>query len=288
MAQVEVKNVNVKITSFSEKPKKKKKRRRSIGHFFITFFITLIALFAAGLVMLILASEQLQLNIPGLNGNWFFGQTASNSQHSAYTYGLVQESAAVEDSYFDDAVFVGDSLTHGMRAYKNRLGRSYGVVGISVSDALWRDRYTLDNGSLGTAVDAATQGNPGKIYLMFGTNGVNYMSDYTPIIEDYTILIQHIRQKCPNAAIYVQSIPPVTQGYSIAYPRLKPKYIQAYNQMLLKMTEEQNCYFLDSNSVLSTESGHLPQMYTSDSGLHLNTSAYEVMFDYLKRHTVKK
>jgi len=288
LSEIEVKDIEV--TTFPEQPKtkkkKKKKRKSSVGSFFATFFLTLFAFCGVGVVMLIFASEQLNFTLPG---NWFSGQqTTSYPEHPVDTYGLVGESATVADSYFEDAVFVGDSLTHGMKAYDKMVGTSYGVTGISVSDAIWRDKYTLKSGRMGTAVDAASELKPGKIYLMFGTNGVNYMYDYTPIIEDYKVLIQHIRQKNPDALIYVQSIPPVTQGYSYAYPRLKPENIQKYNGMLKEMTEAEQCYFLDSYSVLSTESGHLPQMYTSDSGLHINNKAYDAMFGYIKSHTVKK
>lgn len=290
MAEVEVKDIA--ITTFPEKQKqqkkqkKKKKRRSSAGQFFLTFFLTLVACCGVAAVVMIFSAEQLDFSLPG---KWLFGyHTTSYSEHPTDLYGLVRESEAVEDSYFDDAVFVGDSLTRGMLLYEERVGTHYGVVGIGISDALWREKYTLQSGYLGSAVDAATETNPGKIYLMFGTNGVNYTDNYQPLIDDYKIMIQHIRQRCPDALIYIQSIPPVTEGYSIAYPRLKPKKIQTYNNMLKEMAKAEACYYLDTNSVLSTESGHLPRMYTSDSGLHLNDSAYEVMFDYLKRHTVKK
>lgn len=269
----------------TETKKKKKKKSHSVLSFFLTFFVTLIALGGVGVVVFLVSTEHLALTLPGGSVT---SNAASYAELPVYTYGQVPKSDPVENSYFDDAVFVGDSLTYGMTIYPNKLGFIYGVTGISVSDALVKDKYTLKSGQMGTAVDAATERNPGKIYLMFGTNGINYMTNYTPIIEDYTILIQHIRQKCPDALIYVQSIPPVTEGYSAEHPLMRPKNIQEYNSLLKEMTEKENCYFLDSYSVLSTESGHLPQAYTSDIGLHINNDAYDAMFNYIKSHTVKK
>lgn len=270
----------------NQEKKKTKKKKHSAGRFIGTFFITLFALCAAGAVFLILTAEQFNLTLPG---DWFnFTQTPDQGT-GQNQYGLVEESERADDAYFDDAVFIGDSLTHGMTAYPEHLGSIYAVTGIQISTALTSDAYELENGGKGTAVDAAAEQNPGKIYLMFGTNGVNFTTDYTEMIEDYTIMVQHIRQKCPDAIIYIQSIPPVTEGYATyVQTKMTPDHIQEYNSLLLKMAEENQCYFLDTYSVLCTESGYLPQKFTSDSGLHINNDAYDVMFDYIRRHTIKK
>lgn len=261
---------------------KKKKKKHSAGRFIATFFITLFALCAAGTVFMIFMIEQSP-------DGWFgFTEMPWQNNEQKLEYGLVEESAWAEDDYFDDAVFVGDSLTYGMTAYPEHLGSIYAVTGIQISTALMNDKYELESGKMGTAVDAATEKNPGKIYLMFGTNGVNFTTDYTEMIEDYTIMVQHIQQRCPDAIIYIQSIPPVTQSYATyVQTKMKPENIQRYNSLLLEMAEQEQCYFLDTYSVLCTESGYLLRDFTSDSGLHINNDAYDVMFDYIRRHTVQ-
>ena len=275
------------VLSQVKEVKKKRKKKSGIGRVIATFFITLFALCGAAMVFLIVTAEQLDWKI--MEGI-FPNKHHSTEQPSGSTYGLVKESNAVGDEYFDDLVFVGDSLTNGMTLLDFGLGyKAYGVNGISVRKALTGSdpnyRYELDNGTYGNAVQAAKERNPGKIYLMFGTNGINFET-FENMIADYTEMVELIKAYCPNAKIYIQSIPPVTKGYTKAYPKFKPDRIKEYNGMLLEMAKKLECYYLDSYSALCTESGYLPMEFANADGLHINKKAYEVMFDYIRTHTV--
>lgn len=270
----------------SQNKLKKKKKKSGAGRFFATFFVSLFALCSVGAVFYIVTAEQLDWHIvtdflPHRK------QSEPTGVSAASAYGLVQESEAVDNSYFDDAVFLGDSLTDGMRLvnYVND-SNIKAVVGISIERVLKEKAFELRSGNMGTAVRAVSERNPSKIYVMLGTNGIEYSSVDT-LIEQYAQLIDKLKENNTGAILYIQSIPPSTSGYINSKERLSTKKIKQYNEALLKLAEEKECYFLDTYSLFVTESGYLPRALSSGDGLHLNVDAYHIMFDYIKKHTVR-
>ena len=59
-----------------------------------------------------------------------------------------------------------------------------------------------------------------------------------------------------------------------------------FNEELEALATAKECYFLDTYSLFVTESGYLPRDLSTD-GLHLNQDAYDIMFEYIKTHTVQ-
>ncbi len=261
---------------------KKKKKSHGVRSFLLTFFISLFALFSVAAVYFIIVKEPLDFTIMG---DWFKGNQTASHSGTVQGYGLVQESGAVDDSYFDDAVFLGDSLTRGMllQPYTEN-STVLGVDGIHLEQVLNQKAYELPNGRSAKAVDAVTARNPKKIYIMLGSNGVNYL-DLDEMINDYERLINLLKEKNPEAIFYIQSIPPATESY-VKAGKSSAKKIRKYNEKLLELAEETECYYLDTYSQFVTESGYLPRSLSSDNTVHLNDDGYEIMFDYLKTHTV--
>ena len=85
----------------------------------------------------------------------------------------VPESPAVDDSYFDDAVFMGDSILSGLETYRMIPNAEYACeIGTSVHRAL-KARVILHNDTYYKLIDYAMLTNPGKLYIMLGTNGID-------------------------------------------------------------------------------------------------------------------
>ena len=123
---------------------------------------------------------------------------------------IVPEGEPVGDEYFDDAVFVGDSRTEGLRMYSGLTNaRFFSGVGLSV-DRVFTDQIVNLNGQYLTVADALRAADYGKVYIMLGMNELGWV--YESVYADYYAqIIDIIRETHPDAVIYVQSILPVSQ-----------------------------------------------------------------------------
>lgn len=259
---------------------KSQKRTRP---FLPTFFITLFALSALGGLYFIMQGDNLISGVLPFS-NWGNNQTVFSKPLRQNGYGLVVESKAVENDYFDDAAFVGDSLTVGMKLtdYVNK-NNLFGITGVSIN-AIKTQRAEF-NGKQTTALKAAGNMKPKKIYIMLGTNSIGYTSVST-MIEQYAEVIDLLKDSNPNAIFYIQSIPPMTKSYINSNSKFKTKHFEEFNEELEALAIAKECYFLDTYSLFVTESGYLPRSLSTD-GLHLNQDAYDIMFEYIKTHTVQ-
>lgn len=137
--------------------------------------------------------------------------------------GFVRSSGVKEDGSFDaGALFIGDSHTYYLLQYlmgADKLGeaRYMAICGMSMPfffngvDMPLGDGFSVRNASVcspefvglsyGEAVAAAGE-DARAIYFMLGTN-----LSMEVTTEDYTALWSYILEQCPNATLYVQTIP---------------------------------------------------------------------------------
>lgn len=197
----------------------------------------------------------------------------------------VPESAAVDISYFDDAVFIGDSRTEGLILNMNLSQiTAYTHKGLMVNTALTDSVIDL-NGQKVTIVEALKQTEFSKVYIMLGINelGWSYSSRF---IEKYGQLIDEIKAVNPNALIYVQSILPVSKKVSSTHNYVKNEKIIEYNILLAQMAAEKKVFYVNSAEAVIDENGCLPDDAATD-GIHLKKSYCETWLNYLETHTVK-
>ena len=259
------------------------KSKKHTRPFLPTFFITLFALSALGGLYFIMQGDNLISGVFPFS-NWGNNQNVSSKPSQQNGYGVVVESEAVENDYFDDAAFVGDSLTVGMKLtdYVDK-DNLFGITGVSIH-AIKTQRADF-NGKQTTALKAASNMKPKKIYVMLGSNSIGYTSVST-MIEQYAEVIDLLKKSNPNAIFYIQSIPPMTKSYINSNSKFKTTHFEEFNEELEALAIAKECYFLDTYSLFVTESGYLPRSLSTD-GLHLNQDAYDIMFKYIKTHTVK-
>ncbi|MBE6885421.1 MAG: hypothetical protein E7486_00595 [Ruminococcaceae bacterium] len=204
----------------------------------------------------------------------------------------IAASGSVSTSYFDDAVFIGDSRVEGLMLYCD-VGKAtdYSYKGLNVSTATTNKFIKGTGGTKVTVLGALKQKKFGKIYLKFGVNELTW-SNKSRFYEGYEDLIVEIKKLQPDAKIYLQSILPVdptNQSGRNTYWILKEKNINgtidSMNKKLLEIAKRQEIYYLNVAECLKLESGALPPAATSD-GIHLNRSWIEIWLAYLKTHTV--
>ena len=202
-----------------------------------------------------------------------------------YLGAAVPESEAVEKSYFDDAVFVGDSLTYGLGAYEV-LDASCVIAhtGINPQTILTSACIEQANGASVTVLDAVKAAAPHKVYVMLGSNGVAFLTQDN-IIEFYGEFLDELRAALPDAILYVESVLPVTHEKEAGDSRYANSKIDALNDALLDLATEKGAYFVNVSEAIKDESGCLPAAASSD-GMHFGVSTYNKWVDYLLTHTV--
>lgn len=197
----------------------------------------------------------------------------------------VPESAAADESYFDDAIFIGDSLTDGLAAYE-LLPREQVLADTGINPQTILTRECIgEEGAEQTVVEAAAALDPAKIYIMLGSNGVAFLN-FDDIIGWYGELIDALQENHPDAEIYVQSILPVTADKHLEQELLTNKRITELNGMIAEMAAEKGCFYLNVSEAVADENGCLPDDLSAD-GMHFGVSTYRVWLDYLLTHTVE-
>ena len=195
--------------------------------------------------------------------------------------GVVPESEKVLSGYFKDAVFIGDSITEGIKLYGIMSDATvYSYTGLGLDNIYTKDVIKLDDGSTIPIMDAVRMSDANKFYILIGVNSIAYSKE--SFIQKYAAVIKSIKEFHPDSIIYVQSITPVAVNNSY---NLNNKTINEYNEALVQMAQQLGVYYLDIHSALADENGVLPANATTD-GLHFGPTYYQKWFDYLKTHTV--
>lgn len=198
----------------------------------------------------------------------------------------VPESTPVSDSYFEDAIFFGDSISTGIIPYKV-LPKADVVAytGISVTNILTRECMETEDGELKTMLDYADIfGEKNKVYILLGGNSVDYEKDVFK--KSYGQFIDAVKAKYPGAVIYIQTMTPVTDYASDTYDFINPEIITEYNLIIRDLAQEKNVSLVDSFAALADENGKLPDEASPVDGMHFTGVYYFKWFDYLKTHTI--
>lgn len=215
-------------------------------------------------------------------------ESSSEPESSAVAFGQpVPESERVTSAYFDDAVFIGDSLTTGIQLYNILPDTTVlASVGININNIFTNEVISDGNGGQQTILDAAKDIQPAKIYTMLGTNGLKGLGP-EETVRYYRQLVQQLKADHPDSIIYVQSLMPINEeifaanyGYELTNAE-----IDECNELLMQMAGEEEVYFVNCAEAIKDENGELPAEFTTD-GLHFRGEYYNKWIDYLKEHTV--
>lgn len=191
----------------------------------------------------------------------------------------------VDDDYFKDAVFIGDSRTEGFILNNGLTSKitSYTHKGLTV-DTIFTDKVINMNGRKITIIEALKKTNFSKVYIMLGINETGWIySDM--FINKYAKIIDEIKRINPKCIIYIESIIPVTEKASNEHRYINNAKIEEYNSLIKKMAKEKDICYLDIQDSVINQSGVLPEDAASD-GIHLNRKYCEKWFEYLKNHAI--
>lgn len=198
----------------------------------------------------------------------------------------VPQSEAVDNRYFEDAAFVGDSRTDGFMLYSGvGTGENLSSNGLSIFRLAERKALTID-GEKYTLLEALALKEYGKVYISLGINELGYNND-KGYYKNYCAAIDEIRRLQPKAVIYIQGLIPVNEEQaeaSTGHDYLKNDHLRVYNDLMRQIAEEKQVAFLDLYSEFADENGSLPKEASRD-GIHLVKESCQRWLDYLKTHT---
>lgn len=200
-------------------------------------------------------------------------------------------SGPVEASFYDDAVFIGDSVSlrlyYYCQSHPEALGKAQfltaGNMGSGnalqeVNDESVHPSYQGTKMSLEDGVKAC---GAKKVFIMLGMNDLNiYKIDGT--VENMDTLAQRILKKSPDAEIYLQSMTPILAGHEKG--QLTNENLDRYNAKLQELAKEKGYHFADVASVMKEADGSLKPAYCSDPegmGMHFTDAGAEAWIDYL-------
>ncbi len=207
---------------------------------------------------------------------------------------FVPKTQEVDKTYFDDVVFVGDSISYKLSLYDLRtdcLGEAIFLTSSSLSaiNSLWglyddNAVHPSYNGTKMRVPDGVKATGRKKVYIMLGMNDLPSFGIDTTLSNIKKLVIQ-IKEASPDVQIFMQSITPI-YGDKM---KITNDFVNEYNVKLSAMCKEQNWYYLDVAVALRDENGALPLEYCGDPeimGIHFLDKGCQAWADYLYSHTV--
>lgn len=180
-----------------------------------------------------------------------------------------------------DALFIGDSRTVGLFNNCDKPKATfYCSIGLNIQTAFESKAIRLDNGQMGTVVEALAQGHQfGRVYIGFGTNEMGWPY-YDSFIQLYGKLVETIRQYSPNAKIYCESILPVTAARELQGDAINNANVKALNEYIQKFASENGCEYLTCDKAVMGDDGKLPEEASTD-GIHLSIEYCKYWLNYI-------
>ena len=221
---------------------------------------------------------------PGMTPERTGAESGGEPEKQEEPWTPVPESAAVEDTYFADVVFLGDSRTEGFSLYSGlEEGTYFFAVGATVESVFSKNAWETDRGKV-PLLDALAETACGKVYVMLGVNELGWAKVET-FKNQYAKVIDRIREDHPGAEVVLQSILPVSAAQEAKKSYVNNSRILAYNEAIMELAQEKDCPYLNVAEAVTDENGCLRADWTFD-GVHLNTAGCRAWLDYLRTHTV--
>lgn len=187
--------------------------------------------------------------------------------------------ADVNQSYFANSCFVGNSMIEGMEIYELVDGADYfAKIGLNVTDAL---TDAMDNGTVPVIDELNNDRQYRKIFMMFGENELSW-SNTEKFKDDYSAIIQKAKQYQPSAQIYLLSITPISETAEAEGENGASKEkILEFNGYIKEVAEENSVAYVDLYGGLANENGYLPENAATD-GIHFSEDYYAKFLVYIQ------
>ena len=188
----------------------------------------------------------------------------------------------VDKSYFDDALFIGDSRIEGLALYSGLDNAQFAYMEGLTTFGLMSEKIAA-NGTA-TLTDLLGSQTFKKIYIMLGINEAGYNTD--SYVSSYMDAVSQIQALQPNAVIFMMGCMHVSSDYSDTHDIVNNDNIDEKNGAIAAYADGIKLFYLDMNTVVDDGKGGLIKDYTWDD-IHLQAQYYSVWEDYLYSHGLK-
>ena len=195
----------------------------------------------------------------------------------------------VDDEYFEEVCFIGDSRTKGLLEYSQLpRWRGFYKVGSTAAAACVENEYTLDGAYYTNILDVIDRVDYDIYYVGYGTNELGY-GNADKFIEELKVVIDEIKEYHPDAIIYVENILPMSQSYSDNNYSFSNSRALKYNDALKRMCQEYgDVIYLDIASCMrDPETGAALSDYIGD-GLHYTPEGCREILKFIRGAVVEK
>ena len=185
----------------------------------------------------------------------------------------------VEESWFDNTLFIGDSRVEGLKMFA-RLGEAdyFCDVGLQVYTVLEREledrnfpKQTLESLLKSKVYD--------HIIINFGLNEAGYPEQ--SFRGKLIALLNVISEIQPDSKLILHGILSVTEQKSQSAPYLSLSNLQSRNGIISSLTEDENWVYVDANPWFTDENGYLLESITND-GYHPTVTGYRHWRDWFR------
>ena len=198
------------------------------------------------------------------------------------------------DAYFDDAVFVGDSVLRQLQTYLMEQAER-GKPMLGKARFLSATKYTLFSASLKALTDRVqlryqgrevtfpqgiSQMEAGKVLVLLGLND-HAGSQLKKDIARYERIIDNAREAVPGIVFVAISMTPVAQGKQSK--TLTQKNLDAFNKELEELCLRKEVPFINLAPLYKNKKGYLNTDLSNDKWVHLNDKGLAMMVDALRR-----
>ena len=181
-----------------------------------------------------------------------------------------------------DALFIGDSRTVGLMEYAGIDDADYFcTVGMSVYN-IHKNSVSVPNVGKVTLTELLNGKKYGKIYIMLGINEVGYK--FSSTVEKYSELIEFIKDKQPDAVIFIQANLHVSKSRSDSDKVVNNTAINGLNAELAKLADGKSKFYLDANILFDDKTGALSSDKSEDS-THLYAKYYKEWGEWIIKQT---
>ena len=181
-----------------------------------------------------------------------------------------------ELSYFDNALFIGDSRTVGIKEYGDFKNSDFfcdqGLSAYKINDA------KINGVTFDSAIDAKQYG---KVYVMLGINEVGMDHEY--VLTAYRAIIEKIKVHQPDAIIYIQGNLHVSSFAEDGV--INNAGIDDLNKGMASLADNKRVFYIDINELYDDEYGYFNSGYTTD-GVHPLAMYYTQWCEWLCTKTV--
>lgn len=223
------------------------------------------------------------------------GQTGEEAPAKTDTV-PVPESAPVDAGWFDDAAFVGDSVSVTLANYNSSYGtlgkaKFFCSVSLSQTNALSYQagnerlpEYPAGSGQHPRIEDGIAASGAKKVYLMLGMNCI--ASGVDRVSQDLVTLVSKIQEKSPGIAVLIESVTPMTADSPRADGSLNNFTIQEFNEKMKAICQEKQWYYVNVAEAVTGDQGALKAEYSGDKamGIHFNYDGAAAWANYLLTH----